>query len=165
MKTDQSRHLASRLRQIDEKISLFSSVESREAIVKDLSDMIAELSELRAGLLNLNLQERIVGIQKPLTEVIEFLEFAKSDRLLNALLKPARKAVSLKVKRVPVEIAADLTNDQIRKLLDNNLTRDELQAIASQRAISIGKLNNKEIRIGILKNLNLQEGYERLAGP
>jgi len=59
--------------------------------------------------------------------------------------------------------ALNLTNDQIRALLEKDLSKAELKAIAAQRAIPVGKSTNEEIKRDILKNLERQEGYGRLA--
>ena len=61
-----------------------------------------------------------------------------------------------------VSIASNLTNKQIRALLEKDLSRIELKAIAAQRSISVGKSTNEEIKRHILKNLERQEGYGRL---
>jgi len=47
--------------------------------------------------------------------------------------------------------------------LEKDLSKAELKALAAQRAISVGKSTNAEIKRDILKNLQRQEGYERLA--
>ncbi len=60
------------------------------------------------------------------------------------------------------EIPENLTNDQIRKLLEKDLSKAELKAIARQRSISVGTYTNDEIKRRILKNLNRQEGYRLL---
>lgn len=62
-----------------------------------------------------------------------------------------------------VSITSNLTNKQIRALLEKDLSKAELKAIASQRSISVGKYTNEEIKRHILKNLERQEGYERLS--
>jgi len=64
---------------------------------------------------------------------------------------------------ITVEIPNNLTNEQIRTLLEKDLSKAELKAIAGQRAISVGKSNNEEIKRHILRNLERQEGYGRLA--
>jgi hypothetical protein len=61
-----------------------------------------------------------------------------------------------------IQIPNNLTNDQIRALLEQNLSNSELKAIAAQRAISVDKSNNEGIKRSILKNLERQEGYGRL---
>ena len=61
-----------------------------------------------------------------------------------------------------VEIDSNLTNEQIRVLLEKNLSKAELKTIASQRSISVGKSTNDDIKRRILKNLERQESYERL---
>ncbi|MGA3143608.1 MAG: hypothetical protein ABSF10_11405 [Verrucomicrobiota bacterium] len=50
-------------------------------------------------------------------------------------------------------------------MLEKDLSKDELKAIAAQRAISIGELNREEIKRSILKKLERQESYGRLANP
>jgi hypothetical protein len=77
------------------------------------------------------------------------------------LLLPPRKAV--KPKRQAVEIPSNLTNGQIRRLLESDLSKAELKAIAAQRAIAIGKSTKEQVKRDILKNLDRQEGYQRLA--
>jgi hypothetical protein len=62
-------------------------------------------------------------------------------------------------------IANNLTNGQIRALLEKDLSRAELKTIAAQRSISVGKYTIEEIKRRILKNLERQEGYELLRGP
>jgi hypothetical protein len=61
-----------------------------------------------------------------------------------------------------VSIASNLTNKQIRALLEQDLSKAELKAIATQRSISVGKFTKEEIKRRILKNLERQEGYEML---
>ncbi len=61
------------------------------------------------------------------------------------------------------EIPANLTNEQIRKLLEKDLSKAELKEIARQRSISVGKYTNEEIKRRILRNLERQEGYARLS--
>jgi hypothetical protein len=61
-----------------------------------------------------------------------------------------------------INIASNLTNKQIRALLENDLSKAELKAIAEQRSIAVGKSTNNEIKRRILKNLERQEGYELL---
>jgi hypothetical protein len=61
-----------------------------------------------------------------------------------------------------VNIASNLTNKQIRALLETDLSKAELKTIATQRSISVGKSTNEEIKRHILRNLERQEGYELL---
>lgn len=137
--------------------------ESKTAFLRNLDDMIVALNHLRAGLTNPSLETRAAEIHRPLEQVIEFLEFAKSDEVLKTLLLPPRKDVVVKPKRHPVEISSNLTNEQIRALLEKDLSKAELKAIAAQRSISVGKSTNEDIKRDILKNLERQEGYGRLA--
>ncbi len=163
MKSNPSKNLISKLIQIKAELEFLDRPESKAAFIKNLDDMIAALNRLRAGLTNQSLETRAAEIHRPLEQVIEFLEFAKSDEVLKTLLLPARKAVAVKPKRQAVEIASNLTNEQIRALLEKDLSKAELKAIAAQRSISVGKSTNEEIKRVILKNLERQEGYGRLA--
>jgi len=53
-----------------------------------------------------------------------------------------------------------MSNDKIRALLNKDLSKAELKAIAMLR--SIRGSTKEEIKRNILKNLERQEGYERL---
>lgn len=150
------------LNRMKEHINVLAQPESRAALQKTLDDLIAGLERLRSGLSNPVLQERAAEIQRPLDEVIHFLEFAKSDEALRTLFARSRKASTPKAKRPPVEIPEGLTNEQIRVLLQKDLSKAELKAIAAQRAISVGKFSSEETKQRILKNLDRQEGYGRL---
>ena len=163
MKNNPSKDLIAKLNQIKEELEVLARPESKAAFLKNLDDLIAALNRLRAGLSNPSLETKVAEIHRPLEQVIEFLEFAKSDEVLKTLLLPARKAVAAKPKRQAVEVASNLTNEQIRALLEKDLSKAELKAIAAQRAISVGKSTNEEIKRDILKNLERQEGYGRLA--
>lgn len=163
MKTDSTTSLISKLIRIREELEFLARPESKAAFQKNLDDLIAALTRLRAGLTNPSLEGKATEIREPLEQVIGFLEFAKSDESLRTLLSLARKTPTPKPKRQPVEIPNNLTNEQIRALLEKGLSKAELKAIAGQRAISVGKSNNEEIERDILRNLERQEGYGRLA--
>jgi hypothetical protein len=163
MKSDQSKKLISKLTQIKEELDFLAHPESMAAFQKNLDDLIVALNQLRAGLSNPALEARAAEISSPLEQVVRFLEFAKSDEVLKTLLFPPRKAVIAKPKRKAVEISSNLTNEQIRALLERDLSKLELKAIAAQRGISVGKSTSEEIKLNIVKNLERQEGYQRLA--
>ena len=163
MKSDPNKNLISKLSRIKEELEVLARPESKAAFLKNLDDLIAALNRLRAGLTNPSLEAKAAEIHRPLEQVIGFLEFAKSDEVLKTLLLPPRKTVAAKPKRKTVEVASNLTNEQIRALLEKDLSKAELKAIAAQRAISVGKSSNEEIKQDILKNLKRQEGYGRLA--
>ena len=163
MKNDPNKNLISKLNEIREGLELLAGPESKAAFQKNLGDLIAALTGLRAGLANPSVETKVAEIHGPLEQVIEFLELAKSDEVLKTLLCSVRKTVAPKPKRRAVEIASNLTNEQVRELLEKDLSKAELKAVAEQRAISVGKSTNREIKRAILKNLERQEGYERLA--
>ena len=163
MKSNPSKDLISKLNRIKEELEVLVRPESKAAFLKNLDGLIAALDRLRTGLTNPSLEAKAAEIHRPLEQVISFLEFAKSDEILKTLLLPVRKTVAAKPKRKAVEVASNLTNDQIRALLEKDLSKAELKAIAAQRAIPVGKSTNEEIKRDILKNLERQEGYGRLA--
>ena len=165
MKSDPNKNLISKLNRIRKELEAFDQPESKAAFLKSLDDLIGVLSRLRAALMNPSLGGKAAEVRKPIAEVIGFLEFAKSDEVLRALLSPARRTATPKEKKQLVQIPNNLTNEQIRVFLEKDLSKAELKAIASQRAISVGKSNKEEIKRNILRNLERQEGYGRLATP
>ena len=154
MKNDPAKNLISKLSRIKEDIDFLSRPESKSAFVKSLDDLIGQLSRLRDELAGSVFDEKASEIRKPLEQVIGFFQSAKSDEVLRTILFPIPKSL-----RQPVEIPHNLTNDQIRDLLKQSLSSSELKAIAAQRAISVDKSSNEEIKRSILKNLERQEGY------
>ena len=99
-----------------------------------------------------------------LDEVIKFLELAKDDQAIATLIADALQSRPAKPPRIPTEIPANLTNDQIRELLAKDLSKGELKALAAQRGISAGKRSEEDVRRDIRRALERQE-YERLASP
>lgn len=165
MKNDPNKNIISKLNQIREELEALEQPELKSEFVKSLDDLIIFLNRLRTELMRQSLEEKIVKIREPLEHVISFLESAKSDESLSILLSVARKIQTPKPKRQPVEIPNGLTNEQIREILKKDLSKAELKIIARQRAIAVGKSNTGKIRQDILKNLERQEGYSRLASP
>lgn len=162
MKSD-PKNLISRLSRIRDELEYLTCPESRDVFQKNLEDLIGALNRLRVGLNNPSLEARAMEIRHPIEQVIGFLELAKADEVLKMLLLPTRKVSVAKPKRRAVEIASNLTNEEIRALLEEDLSKAELKAIAAQRAMSVGKSTNAEIKRNILKNLERQEGYGWLA--
>lgn len=165
MKTENDRNLLAKLNRMKEQLGVFAQPESRAALLKSLDDLIASLGLLRSELGNPSLEANAAELRTPLEQVIRFLERAKSDETLQKLLSLGWVTATPKPKRQPVEIASDLTNAEIRTLLESDLSKGELKAVAAQRAISVGESGREAIRRAILKNLDRQEGYERLASP
>ena len=165
MKSEHHKSLVSKLNRIREELGVLAQPESRAALQKSLDDLIASLSRLRNELENPSLEEKVADIRTPLEQVIGFLERAKHDEALQTILSLAGIAIIPKSKRKPIEIPSNLTNEAIRGLLEKDLSKAELKEIATQRSISVGDSSNDEIRRSILKNLERQEGYGRLASP
>jgi hypothetical protein len=165
MKGNQTETFISKLTRIQQEVGVLTRPDSKDDFRKNLDELITTLDRLRGGLADPSLAEKATEIQRPLEQLLDFLEFAKSNEVLAALLLPTRKFKTPKPKRQPVEIPSDLTNEQIRALLERDLSKAELRTIAVQRAISVGKSNNEELKQRIVRNLERQEGYGRLAKP
>lgn len=165
MKRSQSNSLVSRLIRIKGDLDAFADPESRAGFVRALDALIARLRTIRAQLTNGPLESQLTEIEKPLKQVIDFFEFAKTDEVLSVLLSESVENGGFRAKRTPIEIPADLRNDQIRGLLAQDLSKRELKAIAAQRGISTGKAGDDDVKREILRALDRQEGYERLASP
>ncbi len=102
-------------------------------------------------------------------ELLEFLEDAKSDdsfqMALSDILKANLRASERSpLRREPIEIPPNLTNQQIRDLLARDLSRAELAEIAKQRSISHAKRSREELRAAIMSFVDRQEDYNRLRG-
>src|SRR5258708_6996500 len=165
MKRNQNKSLVAQLNRIKTDLDAFAGPESKAAFLNNLDEIIARLNTIRAKLANPPLEAKLSEIRKPLEQVLDFLEFAKGDEGLAALLSEALEIDSFRAKRVPIEIPAGLKNDQIRGLLAQDLSKQELKAVAAQRGISLGKASDEDVKREILRVLDRQEGYERLASP
>jgi hypothetical protein len=163
MKTKQAKSLEAMLLKISSNLNLLTHPTSRAEVLKDVNDLIGSLTRLRSELNNPAIQKQAADVREPLSDVIKFLEFARGNDVLNALIALPQEPRKRKPKRTPVEIPANLSNQQIRALLEKDLSRSELAAIAAQRAISVGKSTTEQIKKDILRNLERQEGYGRLA--
>ncbi|MBX3662614.1 MAG: hypothetical protein KF804_09200 [Burkholderiales bacterium] len=163
MKSNKNPNLLARLSQIRDDLYLVNQPDLKEETINGLSALITSLQDLHAGLTNPSFGGRTAETIQHLDHVITFLESASSDAVLRVLLSSGRKKGPRKAKREPIEIPPNLTNEQIRALLSKKLSRAELKALAMQRGISIGKSNSDTIKQDILKNLDRQEGYQRLA--
>ncbi len=139
--------------------------ESKAAIVRNLDALIERLSTIRSQFADATLQERVSKVQRPFQEVIEFLESVKTDEVLGTLLSQPLQTKPARPKRIPIEISPNLTNEQIRGLLAQDLSKLELKAVAAQRGITVGKTSDEQVRRELLRVLDRQEGYERLATP
>ena len=165
MKSNPSSTLASQLDRLKTELETITHPESRAAFARALDGLIERLATIRSRLSSAALEERASEIQKPLTQVIEFLEYAKTDETLAPFISQALHAKAAKTKRPPLEIPPGLTNEQIRSMLDQDLSRAELKQLAGQRGISIAKATTDQIKQDILRSLERQEGYQRLARP
>jgi len=163
MRKDSIKNLITKLNRIKEELGVFGRPESKAALLESLDDLISSLRRVRGELINPSLEMKAAEVRTPLEQVIQFLEGARSDEALQSIFSLAGLTVTPKPKRHPVDIPSNLTNEAIRALLQKDLSKAELRAIAIQRSISVGKLRTAEIKRNILKNLERQEGYGRLA--
>jgi hypothetical protein len=165
MKRSQTKSLVAQLNRIKADLGAIAGPESKAAFSRNLDEIIARLNTIRSQLANPPLEARLSEIERPLEQVIDFLEFAKDDEVLAVLLSGVLDIDNSRAKRTPIEIPDGLKNDQIRSLLAQNLSKQELKAIAAQRGISVGKSGDEDVKREILRVLDRQEGYERLASP
>jgi hypothetical protein len=165
MKRNPISGLISQLNRIKVDLDTFANPESRTEFLRNLDGLIAQLNALREQLVKAPLEKNLAEVATPLARVIEFLQLSKNDQTLALLISDALHTRPLKPQRIPIDIPANLTNDQIRELLSRKLSKGELKAIAVQRGISSGKRSDDEVRRDILRSLERQEGYERLATP
>lgn len=165
MKRNQTNSLVAQLNRIKCDLDLLADPESKAAFLRNLDELVARLNTIRSQMLNSSFEAKLSEIGRPLQQVIDFLELAKTDELLGVFLSDETPTRFVKQKRAPIEIHADLKNDQIRGLLAQNLSRQELKMIAVQRGISVGKASEEEVKREILRALDRQENYERLASP
>jgi hypothetical protein len=163
MKTNRANNLVALLNRINDDLDAFSNPDARAAFLDKLDSLIIRLNAIRAKLTNPAMEDQLSEIGNQLEQVINFFECAKTDELLGILLSDALEARSPRPKRTAIEIPADLQNDQIRSLLQQDLSKQELKVIAAQRGISLGNAKDEEVRRNILRAIDRQEGYERLA--
>jgi len=162
MKPPAKNHSLETLRRILASADLAVSEPARRSMLQSLDELVNVLQGIRVAITDNNLSARLTAIQPALSQVLEFIENAKDDPQLCNLLAITSNGGKVK-KREPVEIPPNLSNQQIRELLERDLSVQELQTLASQRSISVHGANRDQMKREIIANLNRQEGYERLA--
>jgi hypothetical protein len=165
MKRNQINMLAAQLNRIKSGLDLLARPESQAAFLSTLDGLIARLNTIREQLSKPVVAAKLSEIGKPLEQVIGLLDCAKTDELLGVLLADALETGTIRPQRVRIDIPANLKNDEIRKLLAQDLSKQELKAIAAQRGISVGKASDEDVKRDIRRALDRQDGYERLASP
>lgn len=149
------------LERLAEELAAWSDADAVSATSEALDRLIESLDGLRATVH----KESIPAPVNAIEEVVQFLRQAKSDPRLTPVLisfferpprKPAKKPLA------PVRIEPNLTNEQIRALLESDLARSELVAIANQRAIRTAKRSKADLRQAIRDFIDRQEGYSHL---
>jgi len=164
--TESADSLSPRLRKLLKAVELYCRADLRSNAIKELDGVIDILSKLRNGLQDESLRERGLVAIESISQVLRFLEAAKSDNsfqvALSDILRSRGRATGKRPNPEPVEIPPNLTNQQIKELLERNLSKAELMQIASQRSIATGKRTLKEVRAAILSFIDRQESYEHL---
>lgn len=156
-------NLVAALAKLRQDLASCTSSVALSAVKNEIDRTITMLTDFRAKLNG-------SGIEVPLgaiDEVLRFLDVAKDDDrvqgLLASLTVPASAPTrAIKPPRVPVQIEANLTNEQIRHLLQKDLSRSELAAVAHQRSVSVGKRSRDELRDAIREFIDRQDSYSNL---
>jgi hypothetical protein len=162
MKTKSTTELLESLQRFATTLEGVAESDRRSELLGGLDRIISTLKDVRVALGSPGVTEEIAAVQPAFQQVISFLEASKSDAGLSALLA-ASIGRGKKVKRQPVQIPTDMSNEQIRALLQQELSISELRQIAKQRGVAVHKANASAIKKDVLANLERQEGYERLA--
>jgi hypothetical protein len=165
MKRNTSNGLIAQLDRIKANLDAFADPETRTQFLENLDGLIGRLCALRDQLTDAPTAKRLSDVALPLGQVISFLQAAKDDQTLAAIVSDALHSRPAKPSRPPISIPQNLTNDQIREFLRQDLSKNELKALAAQRGISVGKRTDEQVRRDLLRSLERQEGYQRLAMP
>lgn len=165
MKHNHGDALLEQLMRISRNLEVLTHSEMRADLVRTVDQLVASLNVLRSRLTEVECDPVVSKAQESIVKLIEFLQIAKNDKTLSVLVAQALGKGSSKAKRAPIEIPPNLSNGQIRELLDRDLSRSELKMLAAQRGISIGKNSVEEVRRELLRAIDRQDGYERLASP
>lgn len=156
-------NLVATLEKLRQDLASCTSSASLSTATSEIDRTITMLTDFRSKLTG-------GGIEAPLgaiDEVLLFLDAAKGDdrvqNLLASLAMPTSAPTrAIKPLRVPVQIEANLTNEQIRHLLQKDLSRSELAAVAHQRSVSVGKRSRDELRDAIREFIDRQDSYSNL---
>jgi hypothetical protein len=126
------------------------------------------LTKMRSSLTEESRREKSMEAIQGISQVLQFLENAKSDEVFQAelsdILISASRRTGKRTKSEALEIPANLTDDQIKHLLERDLSKTELKQIAQQRSLSTGKRSIRDLRAAILSIIARQENYDRLKG-
>ena len=162
--TSKSQHaLLGRLHDIREGVLLLLNDEARREAINDIDDTVRLLQELRVALDSVGVDDG--SLIRAIDNLLSFLVRASEDKRLGIVLRrtKARKlARPPKPKRQPIRIKENLTNDEVRELLRQTLSRAELEAIAKQKGISVGKRNINQLRDAVLGFVDKQDSYAKL---
>jgi hypothetical protein len=164
IKTETMDSLSLQLQKLLKAAEFYGNADLRSKVIRELDHTIDILSKMRNGLMEESLREKSLGAIESIRQILQFLEDAKSDKSFQVMLSDILSA-SVTEKRPDaesVEIPPNLTNQQIKDLLERNLSKAALKQIAEQRSISSGKRSIKEIRAAILSFIERQESYDQL---
>src|SRR5437867_2857504 len=113
MKRSPTNGILAQLNRIKRDLDAFADPESKAALLRNFDGLIARLNTLREQLATAPLERNLSEIGRPLAQVIEFLELAKGDQAISTLISDALHPRTAKPQRIPIDIPAKLTNDQI----------------------------------------------------
>ncbi len=156
-------NLVATLEKLRRDLASCTSSASLSAVTSEIDRTVTMLIDFRAKLTGGGLEAPLGAID----EVLRFLDATKGNDRVQALLAsmampiPARTRAA-KPPRVPVQIGANLTNEQIRDLLQKDLSRSELAEIAHQRSVSVGKRSRDDLRDAICEFIDRQDSYSNL---
>jgi carboxylesterase type B len=141
-------------------------LDSQSAAAKEIGTMVETLLEVRARLTSADFQEKASQLIPALDQVLLFLEGAKSDKSLQSIVSQAlcrrpRKPRTASTKVTP-SIQPSMTNQQIRDIIQQDLSRADLEQIAKQRSIATNGRSKTALRSAIMDFISRQESYEIL---
>ncbi len=155
-----SKELLASLKRLRESVLLYSDAELWSAVTGELDRLIPALSDLRRRVAGGPTTEDAASVAAAVDTILAFLQRTKGDDLFRVALSqvPGHSSKSAEKAQIPL----NLSNEQIRELLRRDLSRAELEEIASQRSIAVGKRSKAELRSAILAFIEKQESYARL---
>ncbi len=160
MRLKRSNRLLDSLKKLRRALEIYCDARSRSAAINELDQVILGLSDMRTKLTHASAPEKTSATLAALDEILGFLERAKSDSTFQVTF--SETVTTRPRQNHNSQIPPNLTNQQIRELLQRDLSKSELEEIAKQRSISLGKRSKSHLRSAILDFIERQESYERL---
>ncbi len=160
MRRVHSKGLLASLKRVREAVLVYGDAARWSEVGKELDTLITVLSELRETVNSQTSLGDVAPVAAAVDTVIAFLQGARGDSLFRMAASPALGQRSRRA--ADTKIPSNLTNDQIREFLRQDLSRAQLEEIARQRSIALGAKSKEDLRSAILSFIDRQESYERL---